>query len=252
MPRINEQTAILIAVFIVTVATSVTTLNGAITGVDNQNNGNAPADRVKERTESHFPVVDYEAPEESDPDKQKERREKGKRYDHSFVSKHPSVEGSESVFHTDWYQNAEALPARQSQSIVVGVVKSSEAHLSSDKTGVYTEFAVEIREVLKDEGSNLTVGKKIHADRPGGYVRYPGGHVELYRFADLNMPAVGGEYLFFLTRPEQSRNYEVLTAYELSPQGVNPIDSLALFRAFKGMERVAFLNKVRELAQVSN
>lgn len=94
--------------------------------------------------------------------------------------------------------------------------------LSGDKTGVYTEFAVEIREVLKGEGGNLTVGKLVHADRPGGYVRYPGGHERLYRFADLNMPAVGGEYLFFLTRPEQSRNYEVLTAYEFSPQGVTP------------------------------
>jgi hypothetical protein len=252
MPRINKRTAVLLIVFILTVAASVTTLQGANQAVTGQRGGNETTDGTNKRFKSHFPLVDYDAPEEPDPDKQKERREKGKRYDQSFVSKHPSVEGSESVFHTDWYPYFEALPVRQSQNIVVGVVKSSEAHLSSDKTGVYTEFAVEIREVLKSEGSNLTPGKRLHADRPGGYVRYPGGHERLYRFADLNMPAVEGEYLFFLTRPEQSQNYEVLTAYELSPQGITPLDSLALFRPFTGMERDAFLSKVRELVRASN
>jgi hypothetical protein len=252
MSRINKQTAVLLIVFTLTVAASVTTLQGANQAATSQGGGNAPQGGAGQRFKSHFPVVDYDAPEESDPDKQKERKEKGKRYDHSFVSKHPSLESSEAVFHTDWYRYLEALPVGQSRSIVVGVVKSSEAHLSDDKTGVYTEFAVEIREVLKGEGGNLTVGKLVHADRPGGYVRYPGGHVELYRFADLNMPAVGGEYLFFLTRPEQSHNYEVLTAYEFSPRGVIPLDSLVLFQAFTGTERGTFLSKVRELIKTSN
>lgn len=252
MSRINKRTAVLLIVFALTVAASVATLRGANQAATGQGGGNTPQGGAGQRFKSHFPIVDYDAPEDPNPDKRKERKEKGKRYDQSFVSKRPSLEISESVFHTDWYQYLEALPVRQSQSIVVGVVKSSDGHLSGDKTGVYTEFAVEIREVLKGEGGNLTVGKLVHADRPGGYVRYPGGHERLYRFADLNMPAVGGEYLFFLTRPEQSRNYEVLTAYEFSPQGVTPLDSLVLFRVFTGMERSAFLGKVRELVQSSN
>jgi hypothetical protein len=252
MPRINKRTAVLLIVFILTLVASVTTLRGANQAATSQRGGNETADGTNERFKSNFPIVDFDAPEESDPDKQKERREKGKRYDQSFVSKKSSREISESVFHADWYQYVEALPVRQSQGIVVGVVKSSAAHLSGDKTGVYTEFVAEIREVLKGEGANLTAGKRVHADRPGGYVRYPGGHERLYRFADLNMPAVEGEYLFFLTRPEPSQNYEVLTAYELSPQGITPLDSLALFRSLTGMERDAFLSKVRELVRASN
>ena len=253
MTTINKQTAILITVFIVTVVTSVTTLNGAITGVNDQNNGNAPADRVNERAKSHFPVVDYEAPEDPEPNKRMERNQKSKRYDRfGLVRKQSSVDITESVFHTDWYQNIEALPVKQSHDIVIGLVRNTEAHLSNDKSGVYTEVVVEIREVLKSENDSLAHKEKLRVDRPGGFVKYPGGHKRLYHFADMNAPAVGGEYLFFLTKPDHSPNYGMLTAYELNPQGVNPLDTAAIFRAFSGMERDAFLVKVRELIHSSN
>jgi hypothetical protein len=253
MPMISKRTTVLMIVLVLTVAASVTALKGANQSAVSQGGGNTPPKGASEKFRSKFPVVDYDVPEDPDPDKQKERREKGRRYDRfPFVNRTPSSEVTETAFLGDWYENGEALPVKQSHSIVVGVVMSSEAHISNNRHCVYTEFEVEVREVLKNNGGNLTGRHRVHADRPGGYVRYPGGQKQLYRFADMNMPAVGGEYLFFLVNPDRSPNYEVLTAYELSPQGVTPLDSLALFRAYTGMERSAFLSKVRELIQTSN
>jgi hypothetical protein len=253
MPRINKLTAILIFVFTSTVAASVLALSQANQDAANSGGRGISQDGERERLKNQFPVVDYDAPEDPDPDKRKERKAKGRKYDDFlFVRKEPSTYITESVFHTEWYQHAEALPAKQSQKIVIGVVTSSQAHLSNDKTGVYTESVIEVEEVLKGDGGNIATGAKISVDRPGGLVRYPGGHTRLYRFANMNAPALGKEYLFFLTNPEPLQNYGVITAYELSPRGVAPLDSMPIFQAFAGMGKDEFLGKVRDAIRTPN
>jgi hypothetical protein len=253
MTSINKLTAFLAVIFLSTVAASLTTLRSTNQDATNSVGRGSQQREAHERRKDRFPVAEYDAPEDADPDKRKERKGKGRRYDNSaFVRKQSSTDITETVFNTEWYQGAEALPVRQSQKIVVGVVIGSEAHLSNDKSGVYMEFVVEIEEVLKSNGGDLAGGTKISVDRPGGVVRYPGGHKRLYRFSNMNAPAVGQEYIFFLKQPEPAQNYGVITAYELGAQGVTPLDSLSIFQTFAGMDKAAFLRKVREAILASN
>ena len=62
-----------------------------------------------------------------------------------------------------------ALPIIQSDAIVIGQVTSAQAHLSSDKTNVYSEFVVRVNDVLKSDRFGLPgVGGFITTTRPGG------------------------------------------------------------------------------------
>ena len=84
----------------------------------------------------------------------------------------------------------------ESSVIVIGDVLHSEAHLSEDKRGVYSEFTIRLVEVLK--GDSFWPGSEMVVERLGGYVRYPDGRKLLYRVGTGGMPRVGARYLFFL------------------------------------------------------
>lgn len=251
MNRINKLTAVMASIFILTLIICGTSLVASNQTAGGQSVKKLPSDEG-ERIKQQFPDVDYDAPEDADLSKRQERKEKNKRYDRfGFVRKESSTDITESVFHTDWYRYDSALPVDQSTDIVSGKVVSSEGHLSNDKTGVYTEFVVEVDEVLKGGGGNPARGSKISVDRPGGVVRYPGGHKRLYRFADMNMPTVGSTYIFFLTHDAQDKNYRVITGYELSAQGVVPLDSFEIFQTYLGMGDSAFVEELREAIRSS-
>jgi hypothetical protein len=242
-----KLTIALFIILILTVFTSVRALWAQVQGPTGQSKQNAPANDKDEHLKSRFPVIDYHAPEDADIKKQRIRKEKNKRYDRfGFVRKSPSMDVTETVFYTDWYGEKPPLPVDESSTIVIGVVVSSEAHLSNDKSGVYTEFIVDVKEILKGDNSNLALGSKISVDRPGGYVRYPSGYKRLYRYSGMNMPNVGRQYIFFLTKPEQDQNYGLITGYELNPQGITPLDSTPTFSALQGIKEAALLEKVRD------
>jgi hypothetical protein len=118
------------------------------------------------------------------------------------------------------------LPVEQSSVIVVGDVLQSEAHLSEDKTGVYSEFTVRLVEVLKSASS--LPGSEMIVERLGGYVRYPDGRKLLYRVGTGGMPRVGARYLFFLKRSPEL-DYSILTAYEFGDDAVTALDPSAQF-----------------------
>ncbi len=61
------------------------------------------------------------------------------------------------------------------------------------------------------------------------------------------MPCIGGKYVLFLSKEGESPDGRVLTGYELSPEGVTPLDVARHFDAYKGMDEVAFLNTVRDV-----
>lgn len=204
-------------------------------------------DREGADFDSQFPVADYERQVAVEEDKRKEREKKSKRYDQfGLVSRQPSnIE--EAVFDSRWQESIAALPTKQSAVIVIGKVQKVEAHLSNNKSGVYTEFIIHVDDVLKEDGSGrLSAGSTISADRPGGFVRYPSGYKLLYRIFGMNIPRVGRRYVLFLGSLEESQNYPVITGYELSLSGVFPLDVGSRFDAYKGMDEAAFLKAVRD------
>lgn len=210
----------------------------------NRNQRDAAA--VRQELQARIPTTDYDSPESSDPAEKAKRSKRNKHYDKgNFVMRNPSNEGTATILNSEAVA-LPALPAAQSDVILTAEVLNSEAHLSNDKTGVYSEFNVQVDVVLKGNVSTLSQTNLISISRPGGVVRYPSGHIERYEIAQQNMPAVGRRYLFFLKAIPDSQDYEIVTGYEIGLQHVRPLDDGAQFESFRGIESVVFLNSVRE------
>lgn len=200
---------------------------------------------------AQFPTVDYDVTEVGNtPDENARRKEKNSRYDKRyFVSKDPNPGVSESAVILEGYK-VPALPANQSSLIVVGEVLDSHAHLSNDRSGIYTEQSIRIQEIIKNTvSSHLTAGHVITGERQGGIVRYQNGHRRLYHLAEEGMPSAGRRYVLFLGAIEHSKDYRILTGYELSPNGVVPIDTSRQFKTYEGYDPDSFLKVVRAAIQ---
>jgi len=191
-----------------------------------------------------FPVVDYDESEPADPVERDRRKEKQSRYDDfRIVAREPHSDTGEIAFIGEGGLQIPVLPTDQSNVIIVGVVQDAQAHLSANKKNVYSEFTVQIKEVLKAETS-LPANNLITVDRQGGVVRYPNGQKVLYRSLGDSMPHVGGRYMFFLRYVEP--DYRILTAYELSEKGATPLDDSPKFRNLAVRDEASFLNTVRD------
>jgi hypothetical protein len=253
-----------IAVTVITAAATLRTKSGSLF----RNQNHSPDERQQEgqytreqweayrwrkERERKFPAVDYEAPEPADPEKKARRKLKNSRYDKfGFAIKDSSPRVGEESLENHWSLHVEPIPAAQSDGIVVGEVLSGEAHLSNDKTGIYTEFAVRITEVIKSNNPSLLVpGNLIDVDRPGGFVLYPNGHKRFYSVLGQNMPEIGRRYVLFLTASGESPNYKLLTGYELGSGGVSPLDDSTRMDAYKGVDETTFLKQVRDASTQS-
>ena len=140
-----------------------------------------------------------------------------------------------------------ALPSAQSDAVVIGEVTDAQAHLSNDRTSVYSEFTVRVEEVLKNPNQiALTPSEAIILEREGGAVRFPSGRVQRYRIAHQRMPLVGRQYVLFLKYNNQGGGFSILTGYDLRKDQVIPLDSLDQFAVYKGTDKNSFLNAVRD------
>ena len=202
--------------------------------------------------ESQFPISDYDAPEPENLEEREKRKKKNNRYDSSplVVSKNPHPNTSETSM-IDGIDLPPAMPTLESRIIVVGEILTAQAHLSNNKRGIYSEFTIRVEEVLKNNDSDkLIQGSSITADRPGGSVRYSNGQKVVYSVHEIGLPRIGRRYVLFLTKPDQSSNYYILTGYEQKEGKVVQIDNGLRFMKFKGMNETDFIKTIREaLAQ---
>jgi hypothetical protein len=199
-----------------------------------------------------YPTVDYNSPEPSNPDEKVKRRKRNKHYDkQGLVAPTPSSPTSSATILDDEF-DMPAIPIGLSTLIVTADVLNSEAHLSNDKSGVYSEFTVQIDSVLKGAVPTLSQTNVISVSRLGGNVRYPSGHLERYEVHNQNMPAIGKKYLLFLKATEDNQAYELLTGYELGPEWTTPLDDGVHFDKFRGTPRITLLNTVRDAIAIQN
>ena len=235
-----------------TISVSVTTLRSQEVSCGIQDKS-AQEKQTLADFESQFPVADYNAPEETDSQRRTKRKAKNSRYDNSkFVSRDIENEVTEHVIVAE-FPPLSAIPVKESDVIVVGEVIQAQAFVSNDKTNVYSEFAVRIEELLKNNTSNaLSQGNEIAIDRIGGFVRFPNGNKILHRIQGQLMPRVGKRYVFYLTKTEESPNYRILTGYELNAKGISPLDKRVQYDKYKSIDATSFLKAVRdEIAQLS-
>jgi hypothetical protein len=94
-----------------------------------------------------------------------------------LVSTNPQPGEAESITTSEAFFNFPALPVKESNVVVTGVVLGSKAHLSANKKGVFSEFKIAMQSVFKKTGAEILEGIVIAADRIGGHVKYPNGPV---------------------------------------------------------------------------
>jgi hypothetical protein len=200
-----------------------------------------------QKAKQYFPTAEYDEPELADPKKNAAHKEKQKRHDNfKFVAKNPQPWQTESVFIPEGNFDFPSLPVNTSQLIVVGRVTEGTAHLSAHKMNVYSEFLIVLSSVLKTANKEITDNSVMTIERLGGNVRYPNGQKILFRISGWNMPKSGSEYLFFLNS-RNNLDWEIVTAYELTENGILPLDESSQFEALRGKPSIEILKQTRAL-----
>lgn len=211
---------------------SIEPRRGSVTG---QQNGLPSSTPLYDR-EDRFPVVVSDEVEPGDPVKRAKLKRQKQRYDNDAPFSNPGPKDAEIAFRPEWQFDFPALPAAESDAVVIGEVLSAEAHRSENKLNVFSNFGVRVNEVLK--GNNLVVGSVINVQRIGGFVSYPNGRKVLFRLVGNGMPAVGSRYTFFLKALDD--DFRILTGYELGPAGVMPLDNSRQFETYRRTTETTF------------
>ena len=228
--------------------------------------------QANERTQSvppDIPFADYNAPEPTDPAKRTLRRTKSSRHNVKDPSVKPNEIGNLALtersapvnFGGPWSHAPDepAIPVAESDAVLIGDVTEAAAYLSTDKTSVYSEFALAVAQVLKDSKADIPIGETITAERPGGGVRFASGKFLVRGLLGKPLPKKGTRYIFFLKRNDDVDDFSIVTAYELRGGRVFPLDGLtpkgevvapfAAYQQYKGTDQSVFLAKLRDLIQ---
>jgi len=229
--RLEKKTGFLISLILITAITALAALQ--------QNNVKQPQPNLGEDPQ---PIVDYADKAVKHDAK---RQAKGKRYNGGGVQKNGTTDGLV-TFNNNWEFTVPAIPAGISDAVIVGTVTDSRAYLSPDTTGVYSEFTVQVAEVLKDHSGTISTSTPLSVDRQGGRVRYPSGEIVRHVIEGQNVPRVNKKYVLFLKLEDQ--DFRILTGYELGAEGVSPLDWVVeKFKKYKGVNETTFLNQIRNV-----
>jgi hypothetical protein len=243
MPKLTYFLLILVAS---TLGLSLVRRTYSISATSGPTQTAAKPDRSQE-AKQNFPTAEYDESDLADPAKNAAKKEKQKRHNNfKLVSKNPQPWQTETVFIPEGNFDFPALPVSTSQLIAVGTVSEASAHLSEHKMNVYSEFLVVLSSVLKAPTKEVADNSVLTIERLGGNVRYPNGQKVLFRISGWNMPKAGSEYLFFLNS-KNKLDWEIVTAYELTPTGILPLDESSQFEALRGTSSSEILKQVRAL-----
>lgn len=209
---------------------------------------------------SHFPLADFNSKEPVEPLARSLREAKGRKYQKKYTA--PISEKTDQIFAImDWDVGLPALPVSRSAAIVIGRITKAEAHLTPDKTDIYSEFSIYIDVVAKNDQENaLDVGRTLTVQRSGGRVKMPSGKVVVSWTNHQDMPRVGGRYVLFLThdfetKGDMGKDFYILTGYELKDGRVFPLDNAGTshpMTVYKGASESTFLNDLfSSVAQAS-
>src|ERR1044072_2583016 len=110
------------------------------------------AGRKKEPQENQMPIVNYTTSGQTETQAQSLRSSRSSRYEKRRPQ--PISELPEGIndlpLNSHWGWGVTAIPSVRSDAIVIGKVIEAQAHLSNDKTGIYSEFTIEVTEVIKN------------------------------------------------------------------------------------------------------
>jgi len=185
--------------------------------------------QTQEKDFSGFPIADLNNSETSNNNSDDVR---GRKYNKKYLGQ--ISEDTNQVFsNEDWDVGLPALPVERSAAIVIGTVINAKAHLTPDKSGIFSEFKIDVEYVAKEDAKNNISNKKtLIVERNGGRVKFPSGKLVVSWVNHQSMPLVGRKYVFFLTHDFQSQNdggndFNILTGYEIKDGRVVALDDTA-------------------------
>jgi hypothetical protein len=242
---------LLLGIAFVFLATSFAARRAALQTAKQNNEADRKANALGLQAELRrtYPTVDYDEKETTDVNKQVIQRQRKRQHNNrGMVSDVPSPKDREVASYSHGQFDFPALPFEKSEALLLVSVLKSEAHMSEDKQGVYSEFDVQILEVFKAGSLNIIAGQLFTLEREGGVVKYPNGQEILYRRTNNGMPKVGERYVLFLIKPPNVDFYRILTGYEVAVAGVTPLDYSPQFESYRGLDEASFLKAVRTSA----
>lgn len=203
----------------------------------------------KQKDESNFdddlPIFDPAAPTTKD-EKKEARRKVKRKIDNTPTIPISSLEENDNITHIGVGGPPTALPVEQSNVIIIGEVTDAEAILSSDQRGLYSEFTVQIKKVLKNNTKeSLTKGDSIFVERQGGRFKLPSGKLVTERVSETKMPLVGKKYILFLNKHPDDY-FAIYTGYDLSGDKVTALDNYEnnLTTKYNGVTAVKLLSDI--------
>jgi hypothetical protein len=190
------------------------------------------------------------APEEADARKNLARKSKNKRYnlpDSSFdLSKQADGEASGRVLESEL---PPPFPIGASNLIIIGNITKRQPYLSDNKTAIYTEFNIQVEEVLQNNAvAPVSSNETVVADREGGAIRMANGRVLRYLVTGVGaMPEKGKRYLLFLKADAAAgEDYVIICGYELKAGKVIPLEDISDRAPYINMPEAQFLSVIKE------
>jgi hypothetical protein len=238
--KIYHVTYALLGLVVATGTASITTVRNKVSKTAVQQRDAVTKWRKEDdERKKKFPVADFDEPELTDAKKRAVLKQKQLRYNKlGLVTKHPTANDGGGEFHPEGMFNFPALPVDESDVVVFAEVRDAHAHLSEDKSNVFSEFTIQVEQAYKNAPG---LGSQITVERIGGFVKYPDGRKLHYGLSGTGMPEVGSKYFLFLKAIPKEDSYTILTGYQLGEQGISPLDSAHVFETYHGFKEADFL-----------
>jgi hypothetical protein len=209
----------------------------------------------KPKIDRALPILDFDALEPANTELVTKQRIKARRYDRT--NSQPIEENlnvDRRLLGNHWSQGMSPFPITDSDTILIGGVLGAKANLSNDKGTVYSEFSIQVEELLKGEQQEIRSGDNISAERYGGAVRFRSGRIQKYEVSGQGMPQLGQRYVLFLKRLDKEPSFKIITGYALMGPTVMPLDGSIVeegnqkypFDQYQGFETSTFLQLVRD------
>lgn len=222
--------------------------------VSTQSSNKSHNRQESDKSDENFPLVSLDDASKQVESVDEKRRKRNEKFDKwNWVRKTVSVEATSVNLFNDWEVGLPALPVEKSDAVVIGIVHAADAFLSNDETGVYSEFSVSVKDIVKNNQSNQAkLDENIIVQRAGGRILYPSGKILRYSISGQEMPRLNGKYVFFLTYDQERRVYNILTAYEMSNGKITPLDGRGKSKAsgfefgkYEEIDEQRFLNELK-------
>lgn len=199
-----------------------------------------PIDEAREPTNTHVRTLRQS----------KNRRYNSTRSDQLLTEQPPEVTSGR----IDESPRPSAIPASQSDAVILGTVVGVQPYLADDKKSIYTEFSIRVEEAFKVAPSTqVTTENLIVADQEGGALRLKDGRTLRYFVGGTSrFPILNGRYVLFLSLVNNRQDLSILSGYELREGTVVSLEEGGDASPYANWDEGSFLRALRNAVKTES